>query len=160
MSLLQSLQESSLALAISESAIVFPWIESVHVLALVFVVGSIAVVDLKLLGWASGSDRVARMLREVVPWTVGAFGVAAISGALLFISNAERYWASGFFKAKLAVLVFAGLNMLLFHFQTGSKHERWDRPEGPPLAARIAGGLSLSSWILIIFLGRWVGFSI
>lgn len=159
-SLLVGLQESPLAVAISESAVVFPWIESVHVLAITMVVGTIALVDLRLLGLAWRRDSIARLTREVVPWTLGAFVLAVVTGVLLFISSAERYWDNWFFKAKLLLLALAGVNMLVFHFVT----ERRSRGAGSDAAAsvgnRMAGGLSLFFWILVVFFGRWIGFTL
>jgi hypothetical protein len=157
---LQGLQQSALGLFISESAIVFPWIESIHVLFITFVVGSIAVVDLRLLGLASRSDTLLRMTREIVPWTVGAFAIAAVSGTLLFISSAERYWANWYFKAKLVLLACAGINMLVFHFVTARSMAEWDRRGDVPAAARLAGALSLAFWVVVIFFGRWIGFTL
>jgi len=154
------LQDTALGRTISESAIVFPWIESIHVLAITFVVGSIAIVDLKLLGLASRNDTISRMTREVVPWTVAAFGLAAVTGSLLFVSAAARYWDNGFFRAKLLLLLAAGLNMLVFHFVTGRDTAKWDAGVQPPPAARLAGGLSLAFWVLIVVCGRWVGFTL
>ena len=154
------LQDTALGRTISESAIVFPWIESIHVLAITFVVGSSAIVDLKLLGLASRNDTIARMTREVVPWTVAAFGLAAVTGALLFVSAAARYWDNGFFRAKLLLLLAAGLNMLVFHCVTGRDTAKWDVGVQPPTAARVAGGVSLAFWVLIVVCGRWVGFTL
>lgn len=158
--LLAGLQAQPLAVAISESAVAFPWIESVHVLAICFVFGSIAIVDLRLLGIASRRDSVARMTREIVPWTVGAFVIAAITGTLMFISSAERYWDNGYFRAKLALLVLAGLNMLVFHFITGRDPRKIDEAPRPPPAARAAGAVSLSLWLVIVVFGRWIGFTL
>lgn len=157
---LQTLQDSSVGSTISGSAVIFPWIESIHVLAITFVVGSIAMVDLRLLGWAGRGDSIARMSREIVPWTIGAFGVAAVTGCLLFSSSAVRYWANGYFRAKLVLLLIAGLNMLIFHFVTGRGQASWPADGPAPRAARISGGISLAVWIVIIFFGRWVGFTL
>jgi uncharacterized membrane protein len=160
MELLQQLQASPLGVTISESDIVFPWIESLHVLAITCVVGSITVVDLRLLGVASRSDRIARMTREIVPFTIGAFVLAAITGSLLFISAAERYWSNPWFKAKLVLLACAGINMLVFHFMTSRNVDEWDRQPQVPTRARVAGGVSLALWVAIIVCGRWVGFTL
>jgi hypothetical protein len=157
---LQQLQESSLAWTISGNPVIFPWIESVHVLAITFVVGSIAMVDLRLLGWASRGDSLARMTREIVPWTIGAFGIAAVTGSLLFISNAVRYSNNGFFRAKLVLLALAGLNMLVFHFAIGRRVADWPASAPAPSAARVSGGLSLAFWVIIVVFGRWVGFTL
>ena len=61
---LQQLQESSLAWTISGNPLIFPWIESVHVLAITFVVGSIGMVDLRLLGLAGRGDSLAGHTRR------------------------------------------------------------------------------------------------
>lgn len=157
---LQQLQESSLAWTISGNPLIFPWIESVHVLAITFVVGSIGMVDLRLLGLAGRGDSLARMTKEIVPWTIGAFGVAAVTGTLLFISNAARYWSNGYFKAKLVLLVLAGLNMLVFHFFIGRRVADWPASAPAPIAARVSGGLSLAFWVVIVVFGRWIGFTL
>src|SRR2546428_11009714 len=88
---LEWLQATPVAKAISENEILFPWIESVHVLAIVLVVGTISIVDLRLIGVASLDRAVDRLMRDLLPYTWGAFVVAAITGALLFSSNATTY---------------------------------------------------------------------
>ena len=154
------IQDSELGQFITGSAVVFPWIESVHVLAITFVVGSIAIVDLRLLGWASGRDTISRMTKEIVPWTLGAFVLAAITGSLLFVSAAERYWSNGFFRAKMMLMLCAGINLLVFHVLTGRDVAQLDRSFPTPPAARVAGGLSLCFWGFIVVFGRWVGFTL
>ena len=57
----QWLYDSGVGTAIRESASLFPWIESVHVLSITLVVGSIAVVDLRLLGVASKGRAISRI---------------------------------------------------------------------------------------------------
>jgi hypothetical protein len=82
------LQATSVATTISENEIIFPWIESVHVLAIVLVVGTISIVDLRLLGIASLDRPVRRLMSDVLPFTWGAFAVAATTGSLMFCSDA------------------------------------------------------------------------
>ena len=156
----QTLQDLPLSQAITGSAVIFPWIESFHVLAITFVVGSIAMVDLRLLGVSMFGDAIARMTREIVPWTLAAFSVAAVTGGLLFMSNAMRYWGNGYFRAKLVMLLLAGLNMLVFHFGAGRKLVDLPADAPIPAAARLAGFLSLAFWVVIVVLGRWVGFTL
>src|ERR1700676_3276664 len=109
------LQTTTVATAISENEILFPWIESVHVLAIVLVVGTISIVDLRLLGFASLDLGVRRLMRDVIPYTWGAFAIAAITGSLLFSSDAVHYAHNFFFQGKLVLLALAGLNMAVFH---------------------------------------------
>jgi tryptophan-rich sensory protein len=152
-------EDSSLADAIRENDVLFPSIESMHVLAICLVVGSIMAVDLRLLGFASIKRPLSAVTRGILPLTWGAFGVAAVSGFLMFISNAAKYLGNGFFLAKLCLIAAAGLNMLVFHFISARDQQRWDAQARPPIAARFAGGISMLLWIAVVACGRWIGFT-
>ena len=155
----QRLYDTPMAVAIRESGTLFPWIESTHVLAITLVVGSILIVDLRLLGIASRGRAVSRLSEEVLPFTWTAFVIAAVTGALLFSSNAVKYTHNTFFLSKMCLLVLAGLNMLVFQFITSRGIEAWDESPRTPAVARLAGALSLGLWLAVIVCGRWIGFT-
>jgi hypothetical protein len=157
--LLTDLQNTPWGVAVRESTWMFPTVESVHVLSLVLVVGSIMVVDLRLLNLASRDRSVSDLTAEVLPWTWTAFVAAAITGFLLFSSSAVRYAGIWQFEAKMCMMIVAAINMGLFHVGAFRSVAQWDRaPARPPAAARLAGGISLCIWITIVALGRWIGF--
>src|SRR5262249_12978621 len=85
------LGSTSLALSIAQSTIAFPALAILHVIAITLVFGTIAIVDLRLLGLGSNNRAVTELCRDVLPWTWGAYAIAAISGSLLFISKATQY---------------------------------------------------------------------
>jgi len=154
------LQTTPVASAIGENEILFPWIESIHVLAIVLVVGTISIVDLRLLGVASLDLTVRRVMRDLIPYTWGAFGVAALTGLLLFSSDAVHYAHNRLFQVKLVLLALAGLNMVFFHLIGVRDIERWDKVDGrTPIAARAAGAISLLLWIGVVAMGRGIGFT-
>ena len=90
--------------------------------------------------------------------TWGAFGVAALTGALMFITNARVYATNTPFLIKMGLLVLAGINMAIFHFFTWRGVHRWDLGCEVPLAGKVAAGLSLVFWILVVCFGRKIGF--
>jgi hypothetical protein len=137
----------------------FPWIECVHVLAITFVVGSIAAVDLRLLGLASRDRRFSRLNAEIVPLTWAAFAIALVSGGLLFSSKAVQYAANLSFELKMALLLLAGLNMSVFQLLTFRGVSVWDIGPATPVRAKIAGALSLSIWTGVVICGRTIGFT-
>jgi len=153
------LEGSSLADSIRENDVLFPLIESVHVLAICLVVGSILAVDLRLLGVASIRRPVSSVTSGILPLTWGAFVVAVASGGLMFISNATKYLGNGFFVAKMILIGVAGLNMMVFHFIGARDLPKWDNESRLPLSARLAGGLSLLLWVAVVACGRWIGFT-
>ena len=159
-SLLAALEGFALSTEIREGESLFPWLESLHVLAIVLVVGSIAMVDLRLLGWASRDRAVNRLTAEVLPITWLAFVVALMTGLLMFCAKATSYGHNIYFLLKIGFLLLAGCNMLFFHKFTHRGVETWGTPNVlPPPAAKIAGGLSLALWVCIVAFGRWIGFS-
>jgi uncharacterized membrane protein len=154
------LQSTWIATAVAENDILFPWIESVHVLAIVLVVGTISIVDLRLLGVASLDISARRLMRDVIPYTWGAFAIAAITGSLMFSSDATHYAHNRLFQIKLVMLVLAGLNMAVFHLFGERDIESWDAPGATtPVAAKAAAVISLVAWISVVSLGRGTGFT-
>lgn len=157
----QALEASSVGAFVAGNEWAFPTIESVHVISVVTVVGSIAVLDLRLLGATSRDHAVTAISRDTLPFVWGAFGLAAITGSLLFVSKATGYIANPYFLAKMACLVLAGINMAIFHLSTSWKSvHRWDVDHPVPRAGKIAAGLSLFFWILVLFFGRAIGFTL
>jgi hypothetical protein len=154
------LDETAVSVFIRESAWAFPLLESIHVIALALVVGTIAIVDLRLLGLASTRRPVTELCNEVLPWTWLAFVVAVTAGIGMFVSQPLTYFANTAFRFKLLFLLFAAINMAVFHLLTYPGAVRWDREEQVPLRAKLAGGISLVCWLLIVFLGRQVGFTL
>jgi uncharacterized membrane protein len=152
------LENSSLAVAIAESEWLFPTIETVHVLSLTMVFGSIAMLDLRLLGLANRTSGVRQLSEEILPWTWTAFVIAAISGALMFISAATKYFDNIPFRIKILLLALAGLNMAVFQMTGYRSVAAWNDDVKTPRAARIAAGVSMALWIGVVFAGRWIGF--
>jgi len=156
--LIALLELSWVAQAISGGAWLFPILETLHVLSLSLVFGSIAMVDIRLLGWSFRDRHVAALERELLPWTWYAFAVAALSGSLLFSSAATRYLFMTPFIIKFCFLMAAGLNMLLFNLGVNRNVKYWGDRAEPPAAAKAAGGLSLVFWVGVVACGRWLGF--
>ncbi len=154
----ERLQNLAFPTLIRESDRLFPAIETVHVLALALVVGSISLVDLRLLGLAGRSRPVSHVIAQALPWTWSAFVVAALAGSLLFASKAVTYYPNLPFRIKMLCLMLAGINMACFHLFTHRRLGKWDSG-APPTAARIAGGASLLLWVVIVGAGRWIGFT-
>ena len=156
----QALETSSVGVFVAESAWAFPTIESLHVIALVLVVGTIAIMDLRLLGAASRDWAVTLVSRDTLPFTWGAFVLAAITGSLMFVSKATTYIANPYFQLKMLALALAGINMAILHVTTWKTVGHWDQGTAVPTAAKVAATLSLIFWVLVVFFGRVIGFTL
>jgi hypothetical protein len=157
--LLASVQSSHLATGIRDSLYLFPLIESLHVFGLTLVFGTIAIVDLRLLGIASVRRPFRRITSDIMKWTWAAFALTVTTGVLMFTTNANVYYHNFFFRTKIVLLALAGINMLVFELTTGRTVHRWDKDAAAPPGGKTAAVLSLVLWIIIIFMGRWIGFT-
>jgi hypothetical protein len=158
--LLKALYETPLAIAMRENETLFPWVEALHVIALSLVLGSIAVLDLKLIGVSSSERPLPSVLRDVLVPTWLGFGVAVASGFLMFSSNAVAYAHNACFQTKMLLLAGLGLNTALFHLWLTPRLERIRADIKLPWQARLSGAASIALWLGVTALGRWIGFTI
>ena len=158
--LLEWLQASSWAVFIHKKPWAFTTVEVVHVFAIALVIGTIIIVDLRLLGLASKKRPAAELSRQVLPFTWAAFVLAVIAGSLLFISRAPEYFGNTMFWIKMALIVIAGINMMIFEFITVRGVQEWNLSPSPPRAARLAGAISITCWLLVLVFGRLIAFTL
>jgi hypothetical protein len=157
--ILKSVFDLGVAHAIRGSLYAFPLIEATHVIAITLVFGTIAIVDLRLLGVASGHRPFTRLAPEILKWTWMAFALAVVTGGLMFVSNAVVYFHNLAFQLKMLFMLLAGVNMAIFQVLSEKSVHLWDdRPAAPPIG-RLAAILSLSLWIAVICAGRVIGFT-
>ena len=150
---------SRFATTVRDSIWMFPIVESIHVISFSLVVGTVVVIDLRLLGLASTQRSFQRIAADVLKWTWGAFVLTVATGLTMFTTNAQIYYHNAFFRTKMLLLGLAGLNMVLFEVTAGRTVQRWDKSISAPRAGKAAAILSLTIWITIIFMGRIIGFT-
>src|SRR5580698_2183243 len=151
----QWIQNSSVGMHLRESTYVWPAIEALHVLSLGLSVGTITVVDLRLIGAVLRKEPVTDVIEQTQPMTIAGFVTAFITGAFLFWSEAARLYPSYSFRIKLVWILLLGVNALLFHSTIFKSVEDWNRSPVVPFRARMAGWFGLTFWAVVIFMGRW-----
>jgi hypothetical protein len=155
----EALYNSALSEWMRGSLKALPIIEAVHVMAVTTVFGTILIVDLRLLGYPDTDRPFTRVFRETLRWTWIAFGVAVVTGSLLFVPNARTYIANTAFALKMAALVCAGVNVAVFQFTTFRTVGQWDANVPVPFGGRVTGAVSILIWTSVIVFGRWIGFT-
>ena len=156
--IVHTIHDSALSEWLRSSLKAMPIVEAIHVMTGALVFGTIAVVDLRLLGWSSMHRAYSRIHGELLNWTWGAFGVSAGTGVLLFMVNSVSYYGNTAFRLKMLAILLAGVNMALFEMGVGRNTAAWDKGEVPG-RARLAGAVSLTIWVGVIFFARWIGFT-
>jgi len=154
----QSLYDSAVGTSIRESDLVFDIIESAHVLGISLLAGTVAIVDLRLLGRVLKKDEISDVLTQMLPLTWAGFALMVTSGSLLFWSEASKMYFNPMFRLKLVLLALAGLNPLVFHTTIYRNVAAWDSATPVPARARTAAIISLTLWTAIIVCGRAIAY--
>ena len=147
------------SIALHESIWAYPIIESVHVLTLCLFLGLTVMLDLRLLGVTMVCARASEVEGRLLPWTIAGFAVMVVTGALLFYAIPVKTYLNVFFRAKVAFLVLAGVNVAVFQQTIAQSMDRWDSDPVPPLRARLAAGVSLVLWAGIVIAGRMIAYN-
>ena len=155
---LKALEETRIGEMVRESA--FPYIEGAHVLGLALSVGTVVWFDLRLLGLTMRTRPVAEVYRNLKGWMLAGFSLMFLTGALLFTAHAAKAYANGYFRAKLALIVLAGVNTAVYHWTIGRRRAEWSDDPVPPLGARTAGLVSLVLWFSVIAAGRILAYDL
>jgi hypothetical protein len=154
--LCQLLYDTPASTALRESDVVFPVIESVHVLAIILIAGSILTVDLRVGGVILRDDPLTRITRALLPYTWYGFALMVITGLPLFAAEAARLYGNPAFRTKLLLLALAGLNALLFHLTVYRRLQERYQHGRPPLSARLFATVSGLLWSGVIVSGRLI----
>jgi hypothetical protein len=152
------IEASAFAQAMRQWLWLYPSVEIVHLVGIATLVGSIVVLDLRLLG-ISRSLSVRRLAKHVLPWTLASFALIVPSGFAMFAAHASELISNPAFLLKLSLIGLAGVNAALFHTGAYRSVDRWDVDIAPPLAARVAGAASLLIWISVIACGRLLAYT-
>lgn len=158
LNLCQWMQDSSLSTSIRESIWIFPLIETTHVMGLSLSVGTIAIIDLRLLGFTMKKAPISEVSRQILPWALRGFLVMFVSGVLLFIAQPLKAYNSIFFYIKMGLIALAGINALVYELTIHPGMVDWDDAPVPPFRARVVGGLSLILWIGVVTAGRTMAY--
>lgn len=153
---LHRLGNSGLSAAMQDSVWLYPAAETVHLLGLAALVGCAVAFDLRLLGVSRHLPAKATARHLLTCARVG-FGVAAISGFLLFASDPVAISGNPAFRWKLVLIGVAGLNALRFHIGPFRTADEWQE-DVAPLPARIAAVVSLGSWAGAVTAGRLIAY--
>jgi hypothetical protein len=158
---LGALEGSALGQAMRQWMWLYPGVETVHIVGIALLFGSIAVLDLRLLGF-SRSIPARRLAAHVLPWTAASFLLIIPSGLLMFVAHATEFVQSGVFVLKMGLILAAGLNAALFHTTVFRSVDVWDSEEmrrlPPPPSVRAFAAFSLALWIGVIACGRLLAY--
>ena len=121
--------------------------------------GSIVLVDLKVLGLALASQRTGDLVRRLMPWMWTALPILAVSGLVFVIARPHRYFVNPVFGLKFTMLLPAVVLAAVFHRLNTRNPRFWDGAGGNSAWIKIVAGLSLLLWTGVVLAGRWIAYA-
>jgi hypothetical protein len=130
----------------------FPMFETFHILALAVLIGTVVVINLRIMGVLMKGWTVSGLMKELKPYLNWSLIIICITGIFLFLSEAEKAFDNPAFWAKVYLLFAA----LIFHYGVVTRVAKAD--EVSRGTGTIVGVISLVLWLGIGWAGRAIGF--
>ena len=151
--LLQGIPEAAPLNPIARWEWVFPVVESIHICGFALLVGTIVILDLRLLGLVLRGQAVSKIAKALAPWIWAAILIQLTTGPYMLSSDPGEYLQVPAFRNKMLFLLLA----LIFHF-TVIRKATAPREESAPLGWRKpAAFVSLGLWLCVLLAGMWIG---
>ncbi len=129
----------------------FPILEVTHIISFAIAIGTIAIVDLRLLGWAMLRQTPAKLTMDTRLWTIMSLSAAVFSGLLMYSTDPDKFYLNVSFLSKIACLAVA----IAFHYTI---HRRIALTAIPGGRGKVAACVSIALWVGVVFGGIFIEF--
>jgi hypothetical protein len=138
---------------------VWPVGETLHFVGMCVLLGTVGVVDLRILGVAKGIP--IKLLEKFIPLGVIAFFVNLVTGFIFIAGNPVggpmEYLTNLSLQIKMIIVLIAGINLLVFYFAGIQRSLETVPADGNASgAAKAVAAVSITAWIMVIIMGRFI----
>jgi hypothetical protein len=137
--------------ALNSSDLIFPILECFHIVGFALSIGTIAILDLRLLGLGMRNQTPSQISADVAPWTLAGLGVMLISGPLIFLSDTGMYLRNPSFQFKIACLLVA----IVYNYTI---HRKVAMSDSSSALSKLVGAVSLLLWVGVVAGGLFIAF--
>jgi hypothetical protein len=155
----QWLSQTYLSVVIqNHNAWVIPTIQSIHIAGIGVVVGSVFMVDLRILGWAGTDQTLRQTTNRFGPWLTGALCVLLATGVLMVVGEPVRELVTVSFWLKMFLVAVGTLVAAIFQISLRKHEQDWEDEEGSRASIKWLAILTFVVWVAVIFLGRLIAY--
>jgi succinate dehydrogenase hydrophobic anchor subunit len=137
---------------LNASPLIFPALECAHIFGFALSIGTIALLDFRLLGMGLLRHPAAELAKDLAPWTLVGLAIMLLTGPAMFSSDPDMYYRNGAFQIKMAALLVA----IVFHYTIHRKVIAQDSSSG---STKLVACLSLTLWMTTVLCGIFIGFA-
>ena len=135
-----------------------PTIQSIHIVGIALVMGSVLMIDLRILGWAGMDQTLGQTLRRFGPWLTGSLWLLLATGILMVIGEPVRELVTLSFWLKMALVAAGTVVAVIFQAALRRREPEW---EDTLVHRRSIKGLAILTfliWVSVIVLGRLIAY--
>jgi len=121
----------------------FPLLEIIHIVGFAIAMGTIFMVDLRLMGIGMRRQSSSQLSKDLAPWTLGGLAAVLISGPLIFSSDPNMYMNNTSFQLKMGALLIA----LLYQYTI---HRKVAFSDPSPMVGALTGIVSVALWVSVV----------
>ena len=154
----QWLEQTQFSVWLRDAPYPYPVLLIIHVISIALFGGMVVMGNLRVLGLVLRKAPVSQVIGQFRAWKWTGFGILAVTGTLLTVSDPVEYYGNIMFWLSLALLLVAGLNALIFRNGVYRGVADWDAVPIAPVKARWWANISLLLWVALIFAGRAIAF--
>jgi len=136
---------------LNSSELIFPTLEVIHIVGFAVLVGTIGIVDFRLLNLGMRRQKVAEVASDLAPWTLVGLAMVLLSGPLMFSSDPDMYYLNRSFQIKMVLLLLA----IIFQYTI---HRSTTNAEAPAGKQKLVACVSIVLWAAIVFCGIFIAF--
>jgi hypothetical protein len=129
----------------------FPLVECFHITSFALSIGTIALVDLRLLGLGMKHETAGQITKDTGLWTFAGLVIVILSGLMIFSSDPVHYYYNQAFRVKVTCLTLA----VIFNYTI---HRKVAMSNASPGVGAVVGLVSVLMWLTVVFSGLWIAF--
>ena len=152
------LSQTSLSLAIQGREWVVPTIQSIHIVAIGVVIGSVFMIDLRILGWAGRDETLSQTSARFGPWLWWGLCVLLVTGTALVVGEPARELLAVSFRLKMGLVAIGAVVALVFQ-RSLRRHERdWNTVLVNQQGIKVLAVVTFLVWVGVVVLGRLIAY--
>jgi hypothetical protein len=150
------LETSRLATFVNTTTWAWATCETLHFIGMALLIGCVGVLDLRMLG--VGRQLAVGPLHRLIPYGIAGFLINLLTGLVFFVTIPRQYMYNVAFLTKVALIVVAGINVLVFYGTVYKAAERLGPGDDAPFKAKVTAVVSMVSWFGVLYFGRMLPF--
>jgi len=147
-------EKTPIGVALQTNTYPFPIIEAVHLLTITLMLGTLFVINFRVMGFVLKSRPVSEVVDGITPWMRTGYVLTFLTGIVLFMSESLKLSANAAWLPKMGLLVGA----MVFQFVLSAFMLKGSRADSPSGLAKTLAVVSTLLWIVTGMAARWIAF--